>query len=439
MDETMLDELCAWLRIPSISTGEGDAADLERGAAFAAEKIRRAGGQASLVTIGDGNPLVVGELEGPSADAPTVLIYGHYDVQSAGPASEWDSHPFEPEVRDGRLYARGASDDKGNFFTLLHAACELANAGELPVNVRIVVEGEEEVGGASVAEWVRSDERGADCAIVFDSQMENPQTPAITIGLRGVIAATLTVECQPRDLHSGMYGGSVLNALNVLHSVLAQVVPDGEGRVRDELAAGAAEPSAEEVSGWERLRPGAEILDEVGAHPVHPGAGDEFRRQNGTRPAVDINWIEAGSPRTVIPARAEAFVSLRIAPGQDLEAMKEEFERLLRSGLPEGATMEISWHSGAPSLFEPDLPAIRLAREAIDRASGLQTALVRSGASIPVVADFHERGIPVIVTGFALADDDIHAPNESFLVENLDLGERCAREMLVALAGLPRD
>lgn len=437
MEEQMLDELEAWLRIPSISTGEGDYADLERAAAWAAEKVRRAGGQASLVTVGDGNPLVVGELEGPPG-APTVLIYGHYDVQSPGPASAWDSHPFEPEVRDGRIYARGASDDKGNFFSLFHAACSLAEEGRLPVNVRVLVEGEEEVGGASVAEWVRTDERGADCAIVFDCQMENPQTPAITVGLRGVVAAKLSIEVQPRDLHSGMYGGSALNALNVLHGVLAQVVPDERGNVRPELAAGTADPDGEEVAGWSRLRPGGEILGEVGARPLYPEAGEEFRLRNGARPAVDVNWIEAGSPRTVIPARAEAFVSLRLAPGQDVVAMKAEFERLLRSGLPEGATMEISWHAGGPSLFEPGLPAIRLAREAIDRASGMETALVRTGASIPVVADFHDRGIPVVVTGFALAEDDIHAPNESFAVESLLLGERCAREMLAALAELPR-
>ena len=438
MDETMLDELCAWLRIPSISTGEGDDADLERAAAFAAEKVRRAGGQASLVTIGDGHPLVVGELEGPSPEAPTVLIYGHYDVQSPGPHEAWESPPFEPEVRDGRLYARGASDDKGNFFSLLHAACSLAADGQLPVNVRVLVEGEEEVGGASVAEWVRKDERGADCAIVFDCQMENAQTPAITVGLRGVVAAKLTIECQPRDLHSGMYGGSVLNALNVLHRVLAEVVPDERGVVRKELASGAADPGADEVDGWGRLRPGSEILGEVGARKLYPEAAEEFRLRNGARPAVDVNWVEAGSPRTVIPARAEAFVSLRVAPGQDAAAMKAEFERLLRSGLPEGATMEIAWHAGEPSLFEPDLPAIRLAREAIDRASGMETALVRAGASIPVVADLQARGIPVVVTGFALADDDIHAPNESFPVESLLLGERCAREMLLALAELPR-
>ncbi len=439
MDGEILDELCQWLRIPSISTGEGDAADLERAASFAAEKVRRAGGQASLVTVGDGNPLVVGELEGPSPDAPTVLIYGHYDVQSPGPASEWSSHPFEPEVRDGRLYARGASDDKGNFYSLLYAACALASEGRLPVNVRVVVEGEEEVGGASVAEWVRNDERGADCAIVFDSQMENPSTPAITVGLRGVIAAKLTIEVQPRDLHSGMYGGSVLNALHVLHGVLAKVMPDDRGVVPESLAAGVAEPGAEEVEGWGRLKPGEEILGEVGARPLYPEAAEEFRLRNGARPAVDVNWIEAGSPRTVIPGRAEAFVSLRIAPGQDQHEMKAEFERLLRSGLPDDATMEISWHSGAPSLFEPELPAIRLAREAIDRASGMETALVRAGASIPVVADLQEQGIPVVVTGFALAEDDIHAPDESFAVDSLLLGERCAREMLVALAGLPRD
>src|SRR5919201_1529543 len=186
-----LDDLIDWLRIPSISTGGGDPADLERAAAWVIARVRAAGGEGDLVRIGAGHPLAVGELRA--------------------------AEPGAPAVRDGRLYARGAADDKGNFFPLLHAACALAAAGELPVHVRVLVEGEEEAGSTAVTEWVRSDERGADAAIVFDSGMVDARTPAITVGLRGVVMAHVVVRTGRRDLHSGLYGGSVLNALNVLH------------------------------------------------------------------------------------------------------------------------------------------------------------------------------------------------------------------------------
>src|SRR4051794_6730806 len=180
------DELDDWLRIPSISTGEGDPRELERAAAWVADRVRGAGGEADLVTVDGGHPLAVGELRAASPDAPTVLIYGHYDVQSPGPVDAWSSPPFEPAVRDGRLYARGASDDKGNFLPLLHVACALARDGALPCHVRVLVEGEEEVGGESVARWLRDDARGADAAIVFDSGGEEPDVPTVTVGLRGM-------------------------------------------------------------------------------------------------------------------------------------------------------------------------------------------------------------------------------------------------------------
>src|SRR3954463_2606525 len=184
MPDTLLDELFDWLRIPSISTGGGEPADLQRAAEWAAAKVRAAGGEAELVRIGDGNPLVIGELRASAGAeaAPTVLIYGHYDVQGAEPLELWDTPPFQPAVRDGRLYARGAADDKGNFLPLLLAACELAAAGELPVNVRVLVEGEEETGSAACMRWLDADQRGADAAIVFDSAMVDERTPAITIG-----------------------------------------------------------------------------------------------------------------------------------------------------------------------------------------------------------------------------------------------------------------
>jgi acetylornithine deacetylase/succinyl-diaminopimelate desuccinylase-like protein len=432
----LLDQLVDWLRIPSISTGGGDPADLRRAADWAAGHVERAGGTAELVTIGDGNPLVVGDLNGSRADAPTVLIYGHYDVQSVGELSAWTSPPFEPEVRDGRLYARGAADDKGNFWPLLAAACSLARAGELPVNVRVVVEGEEEAGSESIAEWIRADERGADAAIVFDSGMVDERTPAITVGLRGLAMTKIEVRTGIRDLHSGIYGGSALNALHVLHRMLAEVVPGPDGTVRDELRAGVLPPAEAERISWERLPPGSQVLSEVGGRPAYPGAAEEYYERNGADTSVEINELVSGEPRTVVPAVARATVSVRLAPGQRADEIGLALERLLREAAPADADVTMAWQLADPSLFEPDLPALQLAAQALERATGTPPALIRSGGSIPVVAEFAAREIPTIVTGFTLPDDAFHAPDESFLVANLELGERAGRELLIALAAL---
>ncbi|MCW2994189.1 MAG: family dipeptidase [Conexibacter sp.] len=438
MADPLLDELFDWLRIPSISTGGGDPADLERAAEWAAAKVRAAGGEAELVTIDGGNPLVVGELKASTgAGAPTVLIYGHYDVQGAEPLDLWTSPPFEPEIRDGRIYARGAADDKGNFLPLLHAACELAKAGELPVNVRVAVEGEEEAGGVSIAAWLAADERGADAAIVYDSGMASADLPAITVGLRGVVLLTFDVRAATRDLHSGMYGGTALNSLHATNLALAQVIPDAQGRVRDELRVGIAPVADAERESWKVLPSGDEALAAAGARPAYPGAGAEYVARNGSETAVDVNQIMAGDARTVIPGVTRATVSIRLAPGQDPEAMGAELVRLLRSGLPEGAELEVvSSHSAQPALFPVDTPAIALAAAALERASGAKPAFVRSGGSIPIVADFAAKGIPAIVTGFTLPDDPIHAPNESMWERGLELGYRSGRELLTGLADL---
>jgi acetylornithine deacetylase/succinyl-diaminopimelate desuccinylase-like protein len=439
MSDTLLDDLFAWLRIPSVSTGGGDPADLQRAAEWAAQKVRDAGGEAELVRIGAGNPLVVGELRADREDAPTVLIYGHYDVQGAGDPELWDSPPFEPEVRDGRVFARGAADDKGNFLPLLHAACALAKAGELPVHVRVAVEGEEEAGGESISAWLADDERGADAAIVFDSGMVGPDLPAITVGLRGVILLTFDVRAAARDLHSGMYGGTALNALHALHRVLAEVIPGPDGRVREELRAGIAPVADAERAAWDRLPTGDETLAAAGAQPAYPGAGAEYVERNGSDSSLDVDQIVAGDARTVIPAVARATVSMRLAPGQDADAMRAELERLLRGGLPEGAELTIvGEHMARPSLFPVDTPSMQLAARALERAAGVAPAFVRSGGAIPVVADLSAKGIPTITTGFVLPDDPFHAPNESFSLLGLELGGRAARELLLAFADLPR-
>jgi acetylornithine deacetylase/succinyl-diaminopimelate desuccinylase-like protein len=435
MPSRLLDDLVDWLRIPSISTGGGDPADLQRAAAWVVERINAAGGDGRVVTT-SGNPLAVGALRAARPDAPTILAYGHYDVQSVGDAAAWVTPPFEPDVRDGRVYARGAADDKGNFLPLLYVACELAKVGQLPVNVRILVEGEEETGGDAVADWVRADERGADCAIVFDSGMVDERTPAITVGLRGMVQLNLTVRTAARDLHSGSYGGSALNALHALHAMLWAILPGPDGRLRDELRAGIVAPTEAELASWSILPPGDQVLTEAGARPLYPAAGTEYYVRNGAESSLDVNAIHAGEPRTVIPAVAHATVSQRLAPGQDPARALAVLERLLRAAAPPGADVELSSHLAAPVLFPPDTPAIALAAQALERACGVPAAFVRSGGSIPVVAEFAARDIPVVVSGFTLDDDAFHAPNESYRLVALDQGEAAARELYRALAAL---
>ena len=435
MPDPLLEDLLDWLRIPSISTGDGKPDDLHRAAQWVCERVDAAGGDASLL-VTRGNPIAYGELHAADRDAPTVLIYGHYDVQGVGDPQAWRSDPFEPEIRDGRVYARGASDDKGNFLPLLHAACSMARDGELPVNVRVLVEGEEEAGGEAVADWIRADEVGADCAIVFDGGMADERTPAITVGLRGMVMADVRVRVGRRDLHSGMYGGSVLNAVHVLHGMLAAVLPGPDGVVREELRAGVAAPAAAELDSWAALTPGDQVISDVGGRPVSPDAGARFYERNGADTSLDVNELVAGEPRTIVPATARATVSVRLAPGQRSGEIAATLERLLREAAPPGAEVELSAHRAEPAWFDVHAPAIRLAAEAMERACGLAPAFVRSGGSIPIVAELARKDIVTIVSGFALFDDDIHAPNESYRLESLALGEATSRELFRALARL---
>jgi acetylornithine deacetylase/succinyl-diaminopimelate desuccinylase-like protein len=434
---TLREELDEWLRIPSVSTGEGEAAELERACGWVCERIEAAGGSAEAVRIDGGHPMAIGELRAARADAPTVLSYGHYDVQAAGPLELWDSAPFEPTERDGRLYARGAADDKGNFLPLLHVACELARAGELPVHVRFLVEGEEEVGSKSVLERLQTGEDDADCAIVFDSLMVDEATPAITLGTRGLVAAGIEVRTARRDLHSGIYGGAVLNAAHVLIGMLAAVAPDAEGRVRSELAAGVAPVAPAERESWDRLPPGGRAIADVGGVEVTAGAGDEYYERTGAATAVDVNMVEAGEPRTIVPSVARGHVSVRIAPGQTAAEVGAQLERLLREAAPAGAEVSIDLELSEPALFDAGDPAIQLAVGALERACGTTPALVRIGGTLPLLAVLAERGITSIVSGFALPDYAYHAPNESYRLESLRLGEATARELYAALAGLP--
>src|SRR3954454_8262510 len=278
---TLLDDLNALLRIPSVSAGRPNPEGIREAAEWVRDRVLRAGGEAEL--LGEQNPLVYGELKANRDGAPDVIVYGHYDVQDVGPADEWQSGPFEPTVRDGRLYARGASDDKGNFLPVLHAACELFEAGELPVNVRVLIEGEEEAGGEQVMAWIEADERGADAAIVFDADMADEGRPAITTACRGGVMFTMTVRVAEGDLHSGIYGGVAPNAIHALQQMLNAVVSAPGEELRAELREGVSPMPEAERAWFGRIPPNADFHEKTGAQPaievngIISGATDELR------------------------------------------------------------------------------------------------------------------------------------------------------------------
>ena len=434
----LLQELFEYIRIPSISSGGGDPADLMRAAEWVQDKIVRSGGTAQVVTD-LGNPLVVGELRSDVPDAPTVLIYGHYDVQSPDPVDAWTTPPFDPQIRDGRIYGRGASDDKGNFYPVLYAACDLAEKGTLPVHVRCLIEGEEEVGGTSALDWLAADDRGADCAVVFDSDMLDADTPALTLGVRGIVAFSVEIRTAVRDLHSGMYGGVALNAVHVLMDMLGEVLPGSDGILRSELREGIIPPTREELESWANFAPGAEVIAEAGGRAIDDDAALRYYERNWGDASLDINGIAGGDAiqkRTIIPAYAHTKFTIRLAPGQDSKKIATTTEGLLRSVIPKGADVDIGWEAVDAAIFDPKDPALLLGAEALEEATGTPPALQRVGGSIPVLKGFYDRGIPTILSGFALANDGVHAVDESFRLDSLALCEASAYKLYEKLAKL---
>jgi acetylornithine deacetylase/succinyl-diaminopimelate desuccinylase-like protein len=437
--DALIHEAADWLRIPSISAGARNDEALRAAAEWAQRRVLAAGGTCELEDTAGGAPLVVGELKAARADAPTVLIYGHYDVQDPGDESDWTTPPFEPDIRDGRIYARGACDDKGNFLPLLHVACALADAGELPVNVRVLVEGAEETGSDDVNKWVLADARGADCAIVFDTGMLDPDTPALTVSTRGMVFAHLTIRTGERPAHSGLYGGTALNALHALHAVLAAVLPGPDGGIPEPLRQGVEPPTEEERVAWASLPDGATVLAEAGAVPADGGAAAEFHERTTADASLDVHRIAGGETRTIVPPEARCDLSVRLAPGQDPATIEAALEALLRGALPTGAELELKTGLASPSHFDPTSPPLRIARAAMERACGSEPVLLRTGGTLPILASFAERRIPAIVSGFGLPQDNFHAPDESFSLNGLELGRRSARALYEDLgAGLAR-
>ncbi|MGH3022627.1 MAG: M20/M25/M40 family metallo-hydrolase [Gaiellaceae bacterium] len=439
LDPVWLEELSDWLRIPSVSADPAHADDVRHAGEWVCEFVRAAGGEAALVPA-DGFPLAVGEIPastGAPEDAPTVLLYGHFDVQPPAPLELWESEPFEPAVRDGYLYARGAVDDKGNAYLLLKAARLLAEEGVLPVNVRVAFDGEEEIGGHSVVDFLAADERGADACLIFDSGMPREDTPSFDLGVRGLVYFHVRLRTGERDLHSGMFGGAALNAVHALMETLEAVVA-----LPEELRAGTIPPTKEELASWAELDPGASVLAAAGAQPLDGRAGEELYARTFAGPAVDVNGLQGGEPvlqKTVLPVSAEANVSIRLAPGQDVDGIAATFERLLREAAPAGAELEVERRASSPAgLIPPDSPAVRLAQAAFERVLGRRPLLLRTGGTLPIVPALAEKGIPTILSGFALPGANVHSPNERLLARYVPLGVAAARETLLALGDLRR-
>lgn len=436
-DAAWLEELYEWLRIPSISADPAHADDVQRAGEWLREFVHGAGGEAEIRQT-ETSPLVVGEIPASNAanGAPTILLYGHFDVQPPAPLDLWESEPFEPEIRDGYIYARGAVDDKGNAYLLLKAAQLLSSEGALPVNVRVAFDGEEETGGHSIVEFLEGDARGADACIIFDSGMPREDVPAFDLGVRGLIYYHLRLRTGERDLHSGVFGGAALNAAHVLMRAVDAVISTPE-----ELHAGVTAPTDEERASWGELDPGEAVLAEAGARPMDEQAAEGFYARTFAGPAVDVHGIAVGEPKfqkTVLPVAAEANVSVRLAPGQDVEEIDEVFQGLLRAATPAGADLEIErWASSPAGLIPPDSPAVRLAQEAFERVLGRRPLLLRSGGTLPIVPALADKGIPTILSGFALPGANMHSPNERLLARYVPLGVATARETLVALADLP--
>ncbi len=441
LEQVWLDELSELLRIPSVSADPAHADDVVRAAEWVADKIRRSGGEAELVPAG-ARPLVVGEIRASQgADtAPTVLCYGHFDVQPPAPLELWESDPFDATIRDEWLYARGAADDKGQLWMLLQAAGMLAAEGALPINIRVVSDGEEEVGGQSIVRFLEQDERGADACVIFDGGMEHRGLPSLAIATRGLAAFNLRVRTGERDLHSGMYGNAALNAIHALITTLGGILPR-DGRVPDALRVGIAPVTDEERAGWEEQPSGVDMLRDAGAVPYDPKAADEFYLRTTAETSVDVNGILGGKPglkNTTVVSEAQANFTVRLAPGQTPEAVAPEVERLLHEAAPEGATVVVEELEGStrPALVAADAPVIKIAQDAFETAFGTRPILTRAGGTLPIMPALMDKGIPTILTGFALPESNVHSPNERMLVEFFPRGIATMKELFTRLGDL---
>jgi acetylornithine deacetylase/succinyl-diaminopimelate desuccinylase-like protein len=439
-----LEGLKTFLRIPSISTLPENKPDIRRAAEFVVQELRAAGMTTAELIEGQGNPLVYGEWLG-APGKPTILFYGHYDVQPPDPLEEWKSPPFEPEIRGDNLYARGSSDDKGQTYILIKAVEGLMKTtGKLPVNVKFLVEGEEETGGEHIEAYVKTKppRLQADAAVICDTEMFAPELPTLCVGLRGMVYAELHVEGADHDLHSGVYGGAAPNPLQAVAEIIC-ALKDRDGRI---LIPGIYDrvvpPSPKEREAWARLPLDEKEYTEkeMGARELVGEPGVPLLERVWARPTFEVHGIRGGftgeGAKTVIPARATAKISMRLVADQRPDEAAAQLRSAVAAACPKGVTAELKvLHSAAPSLVNPDNDYIRAAAQAMQRVFGKDTVYIRSGGSIPIVGLFDRYlGFPSVLMGFGLPDDNLHAPNEKFYLPNFYRGIEAVAAYLELLA-----
>ncbi len=424
------EELCDWLRIPSVSADDAHRDDVRRAAVWVAQQFEQLGLQVEQIET-PGHPIVLAEWLG-APGAPTALVYGHYDVQPPDPLDLWQTPPFEPTRRDGNIYARGATDDKGQAFTHIKSVeAWLRTENRLPINVRFLIEGEEEIGSEHLFAYIADhrDRLRSDVAVISDTSQFAPGVPAITYGLRGICYYELRLQGPSQDLHSGSFGGAITNPANVLATMLAALVDD-HGRIQVPGFYDDVEPPTDEERRQLAALPfdQSAFFSEVG---VDGGTGEEgytTLERRWIRPSYDVNGLWGGyqgqGAKTVLPSKAGAKFSFRLVPRQNPAKITAALRKMLESICPPGIRMQLIDFHGAPGVVVPlDSPFISAAATAIEKGFGRRPVFIREGGSIPVVSVFHEElGLDTLLLGWGQSDDNMHAPNEKFSLADFHRG-----------------
>jgi len=431
--QRFLGELKALLRIPSVSTAPEHKSDVQKAAEFVANDLRTIGMENVEIIPTKGHPLIYADwLHAPGK--PTVLCYAHYDVQPAEPLNEWMSPPFEPTERNDNIYARGAVDDKGQLWMEIKAieALMKGHGGKLPINVKFIIEGEEEVGGESIAAYVRKEKAKlkADFALVCDTELFAPNLPTLCVGLRGLVYTEIEARGAMTDLHSGMYGGAAPNPFFGLIEIISKL-KDAKGKILiPGFYKGMKAPSKAELKAWKRLPFKEEHYrkTEVGSKVLTGEPGYSVLYRTWARPTLEVHGMPGGfiasGAKTVIPAKAAAKVSMRLVPNQDPDDVLKKYTNFVKKLTPKGIETKITVHSKGPAcVVGTDNRFIKAATEAMQDVFRKDTVFIRSGGSIPIVTEFQDvLKIPSVMMGFGLPDDNLHAPNEKFHIPNFYRG-----------------
>ena len=429
-----LEDLKGWLRIPSISTLPEHTGDIRRAAEYAADQLRQIGFEQVHLIQTHHHPLVYGEwLKAPGK--PTVLVYGHYDVQPVDPVELWESPPFEPTIRGDNLYCRGACDDKGQTMLVFKALESLMTVnGALPVNVRVLIEGEEEAGGESIEHYIKTypERLKCDAAFICDTHMPSKEIPALISGLRGIVYTEVEVHGAKRDLHSGAYGGVAPNPLHALALIIAGL-KDAEGHIHiPGLYDKVREASETEKAFWrdDPLHMNESLLKEMGVSGFSGEKEYPPLERIGARPTLEVHGIAGGfvgeGAKTVIPAAGKAKISLRLPADLKSAEVYTLFERRVKEVAPAGVEVTVRKIHGGEAVIVPiDTPPMQAAAAALKEVFGKEPVFLREGGSIPVAALFYEiLGVPVVMMGFGLPDDNLHAPNEKYSLSQFFKGLR---------------